>query len=454
MSAVDSSEVRIADAPYPARITAWYATVLLGFLYWLSVLDRFIISLLVEPIKRDLGLTDLQFGMLHGFAFATTFSLFGLLFGAMADRISRRWIIFAGVSIWSLATAACGLAKNYVQLALARVGVGAGEAALNPCATSMLADLFPPQKLSLATAVYAMGATVGAGTAFLVGGAIVEMVSKSDVFMLPLIGEVRSWQAVFYIVGIPGALISFAIFLIPEPLRRGPKVQSAGNSWLSSYRDLWQFMKTRPRLYVCHILGFGIASAVVSGGGGWYPVHMGRTFGWSAGKIGLYLGLVMIVAALVGKSIAGRLMDEMYKRGFRDAQMRWYMFACIVVVPVGITTFTSANSMVFLGGLLLYMMLIQTLPICAYTTLNLVTPSNLRGASVAVFGAIGGLIGAGAGPILIPAAASLIYKQENAIGLGMATVIGVLCPLAALILGLGLRSVRDAVSDLQGRQAQ
>jgi MFS family permease len=452
--AIDTSLAANAASPYPARAVGWYATALLGFLYWLSVLDRFIISLLVEPIKRDLGISDLQFGLLTGFAFATTFSVFGLLFGALADRVSRRWVIFAGVSIWSLATATCGVAKNYVQLALARVGVGAGEAALNPCATSMLADLFPPHRLSLATAVYAMGATVGAGTAFLVGGMIVDLVSHSEFFVFPLLGEVRSWQAVFYIVGIPGVLISFAIFIIPEPVRRGPKLAATnGRSWMTAYVDLIQFMKKRPRLYVCHILGFGIASAVVSGGGSWYPVHMIRSFGWTPGKTGLALGLTMIAAALIGKSISGRLMDELYKRGFRDAQMRWYMGACLAAVPVGIITFTSGNPWVFLGGFWIYMVLIQTLPICAYTTLNLVTPNNLRGASVAFFGAIGGIIGAGLGPILIPAAAKFIFKQDNAVGLGMAAVIGTVCPIAALILGLGLRSVREAVTEMQNAAA-
>src|ERR1700755_1178280 len=115
-------------APYPAPAVAWYATIVLAVMYWVSILDRFIISLLVDPIKRDLGITDVQFGMLSGLAFAVTFSLFGLILGTLADRLSRRWVIFAGVSVWSLATAACGLAQQFWHLLLARVGVGVGEA--------------------------------------------------------------------------------------------------------------------------------------------------------------------------------------------------------------------------------------------------------------------------------------------------------------------------------------
>ncbi|NND66989.1 MAG: MFS transporter, partial [Halioglobus sp.] len=186
------------ETPYPPTAVGWYATGILALLYWLSILDRFIIALLVDPIKRDMDITDVQFGLLHGLAFAVTFALFGIVAGAMADRFSRRRVIFAAVMIWSLATAACGLAQHYWHLLIARVGVGAGEAGLNPSAMSMLADLFPRERLTSAMAVYSMGATVGSGTAYLFGGLIVAAVSAADTYTVPLIGEMRSWQTVFF----------------------------------------------------------------------------------------------------------------------------------------------------------------------------------------------------------------------------------------------------------------
>ena len=169
-----STVVSLTDAPYPSRAVAWYATAILAFMFWMSILDRFIISLLVTPLKRDMGITDTQFGLLNGTAFIVTFALLGLALGALADHFNRRWLIFLGVSVWSLATAACGVTHNFAQLFLARIGLGAGEAALNPCATSMLADFFPRGRLTLATAMYAIGGTVGAGMAFLVGGTIIH----------------------------------------------------------------------------------------------------------------------------------------------------------------------------------------------------------------------------------------------------------------------------------------
>ncbi len=443
---VDSIRTHVAAA-YPAHGVAWYATILLAVLYWLSVLDRFIISLLVEPIKRDLGLTDLQFGMLHGFAFAATFAIFGLAFGVLADRFSRRWVIFAGVSVWSVATALCGVAQNYWHLLLARIGVGAGEAALNPCATSMLADMFPPQRLTLPMAVYAMGASVGVGTAFLIGGVIVELVSQAEVYTLPLIGAVRSWQAVFFIVGVPGALLSLIIFTVPEPARRGQRAAAhSERSLTSTYRELLAFMKLRPRFFLCHYAGFAFASAVVAGGGGWYPVHMGRAFGWTPSQIGLYLGLTLVAAALIGNSITGRLIDAMFRGGYKDAQLRWYAGALVAAVPVGVFTFTSDNAWLFLGGIALYLMLIQPFAACCYTALNLVTPNHLRGTGVAFFGITAGLIGGGTGPILIPAAAKLFADGNTAIGQGLATVIALSFPIAAGLLAFALRGMREAVT--------
>ena len=392
-----------SEAPYPARAVAWYATIALAFLYWLSILDRFIISLVVDPIKRDLGISDVQFGILHGAAFAVAFSVFGLVAGALADRFSRRWIIFAGVAVWSLATAACGTAQSYWHLLAARIGVGSGEAVLNPCATSMITDLFPRERLTAAFAVYAIGATVGSGCAYLFGGMIVDLVSGSGSFVLPVIGEVRPWQAVFFIVGIPGAFLSLLLVTIAEPERRGG--QAAGQvgsfSWQSAFRSyaaLIRFMRSRGRFFLFHYAGFAVASMIVVGAGTWYPAHMGRTFGWDPTQIGFTLGLTLVAAGLVGKLICGFAVDAMFRRGVHDAQLRWYAATLAAATPVGLFAFTSANPWVFVGALGLYLTLLSPLPACANAALNLVTPNELRGTGIAFFASTAGLVGAGTGP--------------------------------------------------------
>jgi MFS family permease len=445
--AVESIELQVGQVPYPARAVGWYATIMLAFLYWLSVLDRFIISLLVDPIKKDLGITDVQFGLLHGFAFALTFAIFGLLAGRLADRFSRRWVIFAGVSIWSLSTAACGVAQNFWHLMLARVGVGAGEATLNPCATSMLTDLFPRERLTKAMAVYAMGSTVGMGTALMFGGWIVELVSKTATIVLPIVGEVPPWQAVFFIVGIPGALLSLMIFTVPEPLRRGQR--AANSSKPQSYRELLKFINSHRRFFICHYAGFACASAIIAGSGGWYAVHMSRAFGWSPSRIGLALGLTIAGAGVLGKIICGTAVDSMYRRGVRDAQIRWYAGCLALATPIGIFAMTSSNPWGFVFGLGAFLMLLSPLPACASTALNLVTPNELRGSGIAFFGAVAGIIGGGSGPVLIAASAQNLFSGDTAIGMGMALVLGVCCPLGAVALALGFRSMREAMLEAE-----
>ncbi len=439
------------EAPYPKAMTAWYATLVLAVIYWLSVLDRFIISLMVGPIKRDMGISDVQFGLLQGFAFSLTFCIFGLGAGALADRFSRRWIIFAGVSIWSAATSACGLALHFWQLLLARVGVGVGEAALTPSATSMLTDLFPKQRLTMAMAIFAMGATFGSGCAYLFGGLIIDLVSKHLTIVLPLVGEVRSWQAVFFIVGIPGTVLSLSIFTVPEPARRGLRsVHRGWMFWQKAYRDFLRFFMSRPRFFLCHYAGFGLASAVLTGTGAWYPALMGRKYGWSPSQIGLGLGVTIAASGLLCQLICGRVVEAMYRRGYRDAPIRWYAGCLLAATPFGVIATTSASPWVFLGTIAVFLVLISSLTACCASSLNMVTPNELRGTGYAFFAATGGLIGSASGAVLIAAVSEHVYGGESSIGLGIATVMAVFCPLGALCLALGFRAMREGAIEAEG----
>ncbi|HET8711534.1 MAG TPA: MFS transporter [Spongiibacteraceae bacterium] len=438
----------IPEAAYPARSVAWYATTVFAFLYWLSILDRFIISLLVDPIKRDLGISDVQFGILHGTAFMLAFAVFGLGAGALADRFNRRWIIFGCVTIWSIASAACGMVHNFLQLLVARLGVGAGEAGLTPSATSMIADFFPRERLTTAMAVFATGSTIGSGCAYLLGGKIVDWVARMHTIVLPIVGEIRSWQAVFYVVGIPGAFLSLLIFTVPEPLRRGKlAVQQQSNFWrnvLGTYRHLFVFMRSRGRFFVFHYLGFGIALIVVVGAGTWYPAHMARNFGWSASQIGLALGLVLAICGMLGNLISGYCVDALYRRGYRDAQMRWYAGCLVAATPIGLIATTSSNPWVFLGSLSAFLLLASALPTCAGAALNLVTPNELRGSGSAFFALVTGTLGAGMGPVLIAEVSDRMYGGGASIGLGIATMIAICFPISAILLACGFGAMRSA----------
>jgi MFS family permease len=432
---------------YPPRAVAWYATIVLALMYWLSVLDRFIISLLVGPIKADLGLSDTQFGLLNGAAFAVTFCLFGLVAGAVADRFSRRWVIFTGVSVWSISTALCGTAQNFAHLLTARVGVGAGEAALAPAATSMLTDLFPRDRLTTAIAVFALGSTIGSGCAFLFGGLIIEAVSQHSTVTLPLLGEMRSWQAVFFIVGIPGALMSLLMFTVPEPARRGQRAVTASWAFVAAaYRDLVKFIRTQPRFFLSHYVGFGLVSAVITGTGSWLAAFMGRTFGWHYGQIGLVLGAIVGFSGILGPLISGRVIDAMVRRGQRDAQFLWYGSCLIIAAPAGIIALTSKSPTVFIAFLLVFQLMTSSISACSNAALNMVTPNALRGAGVSFYSATAGLVGVSLGPLLMGAISDHVFHSEAAIGYGMAVMIAICFPVAALMLLSGRKHMRKAVA--------
>ncbi|WP_049055643.1 MFS transporter, partial [Achromobacter xylosoxidans] len=158
------------DAAQKRYAYEWYVVLICMLAYIFSFVDRQILALMIEPIKRDLQLSDTQFSLLHGLAFSLFYAFMGIPIALLADRYSRPRIIAIGVAFWSLATAACGLSKNFGQMFLARIGVGVGEAALSPATYSMLSDMFPRHKLGRAVGIYSIGSFIGGGLAFLIGG--------------------------------------------------------------------------------------------------------------------------------------------------------------------------------------------------------------------------------------------------------------------------------------------
>ena len=192
------------EISFPTPVVAWTTLAILFLAYISSFVDRMIISLLVEPIKADFQISDTQISLLLGLSFAIFYCLAALPIGRLVDIWSRKKIITVGITLWSFMTALCGLAQNYTQLFLARIGVGVGEASLAPAAYSMLADSFPPKKLGLAMGVFTMGTAVGAGLALIIGGAIISFVTGENGENVSLFGIsfLSGWQWVFVLVDI------------------------------------------------------------------------------------------------------------------------------------------------------------------------------------------------------------------------------------------------------------
>ena len=219
---------------YPNPRYAWYVASLLSFVYVLSYVDRYILSLLIEPIKSSLSLTDFEIGLLIGPAFVILFVTVGLPVGWLIDRKSRTAILSVGIALWSLMTAACGLANSFFSLFIMRVGVGVGETTAAPSAFSLFGDYFPKDTRPRAVALFMLGAPAGAGLTYIIGGQIVEIISESPPWTLPIVGELLAWQSAFLIVGLPGLLVSLAVwFTVREPVRQERFTESDSGPTLS-----------------------------------------------------------------------------------------------------------------------------------------------------------------------------------------------------------------------------
>ncbi|HBG82378.1 MAG TPA: MFS transporter, partial [Acinetobacter radioresistens] len=225
-----------------SSVYTWYVVLLCMLAYIFSFIDRQILALMIEPIKADLNLTDTQFSLLHGLAFSLFYAFMGLPLAYIADRFSRPKLISIGIIFWSLATAFCGLSKNFVQLFLSRMGVGIGEAALSPAAYSMFSDMFSKEKLGRAVAVYSIGSFVGGGIAFLVGGYVIGLLKDTSLIDVPFFGMLKAWQMAFIIVGLPGIFIGLLFILtVKEPKRKGQRLNAQGEVEKVSFKSSFSF---------------------------------------------------------------------------------------------------------------------------------------------------------------------------------------------------------------------
>ena len=192
------------SATYPTARAGWFLVIMLTIAYIFSFIDRYILGLLIEPIKADLDLTDEQIGWVIGPAFAIFYATMGLPLGWLVDRKRRTWIVAAGIFVWSFATAISGLAKSFWHLFFARMMVGVGEATLSPSAMSMIADSFPPDKRAKPISVYVAAVSLGSGIASLIGGAVLIWAKTTESVAVPFVGDLAPWQLTFFAVGLPG----------------------------------------------------------------------------------------------------------------------------------------------------------------------------------------------------------------------------------------------------------
>ena len=433
-----------ADAePYPPPAQAWGLVVLLCLLYALSLLDRQVMALLLDDIRADLHISDFQVSLLHGLSFALFYATFGLVFGRAVDHLSRRGVIATGVTIWSIATACCGLARNFAGLAMARFGVGAGEAALAPAAYSMIADSFPKQRLALAMAVFGIGSTIGTGLSNAVGGLVVYLVPKGGL-TIPVLGLLEPWRVVFLVAGLPGLIFAALIFLVREPIRRQRRAEGGP----SRVRDVVRFMGERRRFFLGHFFGFGLQSMCAYAVMSWQAMYFTRKFHWDIPTIAAVFAALNLIAAFTTQLAMGWVADRWYRAGHKDAYLR--LCALCGVVQIGAIAFamTASNPWAAVAGLLGWAFFANmTGPAAA--AIQLVTPNEYRGQVSAAYILVFNLLGVGAGATTAGAFTTYLFRDELKVGWSILLTFAVFMPISIICLVSAMKPMREAVGRLE-----
>lgn len=410
-----SETVPAASRRYPAVVLA-----MLLLVYTFNFLDRQILSILAQPVKKDLGLDDAQLGMLGGLAFAALYSTLAIPLALLADRTSRTWVITVSLGVWSAFTALCGLAQNFTQMFLFRLGVGVGEAGGVAPSYALIADYFPPEKRARALAIYSLGIPLGAAAGVLLGGYIAQNVE---------------WRTAFVTVGVAGLVIApFFKLVVKDPPRAAARADAAPVS------EVFVILAAKPSFW---LMAFGAAAGSMCGYGVafWLPSLMQRSFGLTLVETGQFFGALLLAGGVAGILVGGWMGDRL---GQRDR--RWYALAPAICYAAGAPLFIAgvlssswpiAFALFLLPQALVYVWLGPVL-----TAVQHLVPAQMRATASASFLLINNLIGLGLGSwaigslskALTPTYGDEALRYAIAAGLCLYLLAGVLMALASRFL--------------------
>jgi MFS family permease len=431
-------DVRVSGA-------AWRTLAILLTFFLLSFVDKQMISLLVNAMGKSLGLQDVQLGGLVGAAFGVFYTLSVLGAGYLIDRYSKKWILFLAVFGWSLAAAGTGIASSYGYLFLARALVGIGEGFLPPASFALIAMVFPRPKVAMATGIFFAGSNVGSVVALLFGGKAIALLEAHGGMTFPLLGHVEAWRSAFLVTALPGVPIAFLAFLLHTKGRPGAEHTDVLHSEREGY---WRFMRLRRALLLRHNFAFGMSSAACYAVLLWSPAYLQRVFHWKADKVGLTLALGSGAGA-ISNICWGMVADRLKQRGYQDGLYRLFSVLFVICIPTAIVTYTVLGPDTFLIGYLITSILL--LGSGGLTTaMQLATPANLRGRIIGLQTLASGVFGLALAPTLVPSLTQYLFRDKQAVGLAIATVVTVTLLIAITLQSWARRPLRAAINAQEG----
>lgn len=419
---------------YPSPRVAWYSVCLIAFISTLSNIDRSVITLLVEPIKRDLLLTDTEISLLVGFAFSFFYMIFGLPMSRLTDIKSRKVILATGLTIWSMATVLCGLAQNFWQLFAARGLVGAGESVKGPNSMSLISDMVPREKFPRAFSIYQLGITGGIAASMIVGGVLIAAFDGMSI-AIPGIGTVRDWHMVFFVCGAPGILVAIILMTtVPEPVRKGRKVKGS-----VPIRDVARFIGREKAIYIPLLLALSIGSIESFGMQMWRPAFFERTYGWGPQVVGPYLGLISLIATPLGLFLGTILSEHMVKKDLDGALLRVVFLSQLLSFPFSIITPLMPTPWLALGSVFTGTVLGMMAAPAQNSVIQIITPNEMRGQITALYLFTISVVGGGLGPTVVALITDFIFVDESQLRYAMASFGAVVGPLGVVLLYMAIK---------------
>jgi len=425
----------VTSPPYPSPRRAWSVVLILFATAVLAYTDRQVLSLLVDPIRHDLRVDDTGMSLLLGLSFAMVYGIAGLPLGVLADRMSRRNLIAAGVAVWSLGTLMCGLAPSFEVLFAARIVVGLGEAVLSPAAISLISDSFPPQRRGVAVGVYFTGIAIGIGGAILIGGGVLEAV-RQGLFALTPLARWAPWRLVFLAIGGPSLLWTLVLLTVREPARRlesetaddAPQAPVAGASWTS----------------IAPVFGVvAVASLVDNAVWAWAPSLLIRRFSVDPAAVGVELGVLLMLGYGGGMLAGGALADRFALwRGARG-KVELCGLAVLAALPAALAL-NSPSLPLVLAAVTAYFALSAVVTASGLSAILDGTPNRARGRAMAISFFLNVAIGAGFGPTAVALAGERIFGPAAGLGPAISFTVVACYGLAGLALIPALRRRRQA----------